>query len=129
MWGTSGTELLLLVGRDKPDRFREALAGIGIADRELVRRAPVLAPLDAHADPGIDAVIQEQRLRALNERLGTHLDRYLFDQGTDAARAWQFAVLWPAALLEHHAELLGVQSHVRATVTEPAWACLRRCVG
>lgn len=75
------------------------------------------------------AEIRAHYLRALNERLGTNLDRYLFDQGTDAARAWQFAVLWPAALLEHHAHLLGVQSHVRATVTEPAWACLRRCVG
>jgi hypothetical protein len=118
----------IAVHRDGPAVFDWQRVGVGPAAYDLAcfygssrwwfGRLPLSLP-----------EIRAHYLRALNERLGTNLDRYLFDQGTDAARAWQFAVLWPAALLEHHAHLLGVQGHVRATVTEPAWACLRRCVG
>jgi hypothetical protein len=64
----------------------------------------------------------------LSERLGYRVDRYVFDMGMDAARAWRFAVLWPSAILEHRAHLLARLSYMRSTVIEPAYASLRRSV-
>lgn len=68
-------------------------------------------------------------LTRLNEQLGHNIDRYIFDVGMDAARAWRFAVLWPTVILEHHTNLLATLHHMRATAIEPAYASLRRCVG
>ncbi|HYP19477.1 MAG TPA: aminoglycoside phosphotransferase family protein [Chloroflexia bacterium] len=68
-------------------------------------------------------------LARLNEQLGYSVDRYSFDTGMDAARAWRFAVLWPTPILEHHGSLLAQLHHMRATAIEPAFASLRRCLG
>lgn len=68
-------------------------------------------------------------LARLNKQLGHNIDRYVFDVGMDAARAWRFAVLWPTVILEHHTGLLATLHHMRATAIEPAFASLRRCVG
>ncbi len=68
-------------------------------------------------------------LSRLNEQLCSSVDRYIFDVGMDAARAWRFAVLWPTVILEHHTSLLAGLHHMRATAIEPAYASLRRCVG
>lgn len=67
-------------------------------------------------------------LQHLNERLDRPVDRYLFDAGIDAARAWHFAAIWPAAIREHHITLLAGLRHLQNTVIEPASASLRRCV-
>jgi len=64
----------------------------------------------------------------LNERLGFKVDRYIFDMGIDAARAWRFAVLWPPTIVEHRAHLLARLTYLRSTVIEPAYASLRRSV-
>lgn len=66
-------------------------------------------------------------LQHLNERLNRPVDRYLFDAGIDAARAWHFAAFWPAAIREHHTTLLAGLHHLQNTVIEPASASLRRC--
>jgi aminoglycoside/choline kinase family phosphotransferase len=68
-------------------------------------------------------------LARLNERLGYKVDRYPFDEGVDAARAWRFVVLWPTPILEHHGTLLAQLHRMRATTIEPAFASLRRCLG
>jgi hypothetical protein len=67
-------------------------------------------------------------LACLSEHLGYKVDRYIFDMGMDAARAWRFAVLWPSAIQEHRAHLLARLTYMRATVLEPAYASLRRTV-
>lgn len=66
-------------------------------------------------------------LACLREKLGYKVDRYVFDLGLDAARAWRFATFWPLAILEHHTALLARINYLRATVIEPAAASLRRC--
>jgi aminoglycoside phosphotransferase (APT) family kinase protein len=73
--------------------------------------------------------IRSHYLERLNDKLGQRVDRYIFDIGMDAARAWRFAVLWPTVILEHHVGLLANLTHMRATAIEPAFASLRRCIG
>ncbi len=68
-------------------------------------------------------------LERLNEKLDKKVDRYSFDVGMDAARAWRFAVLWPTVIVEHHAGLQCSLQHTRSTAIEPAFASLRRCLG
>jgi phosphotransferase family enzyme len=67
-------------------------------------------------------------MACLNERLGYKVDRYIFDIGIDAARAWRFALLWLPTIIEHRAHLLARLSYMRATVIEPAYASLKRSV-
>jgi hypothetical protein len=67
-------------------------------------------------------------MACLSERLGYHVDRYIFDMGMDAARAWRFAVLWPGAIVEHRSHLLARLTYMRSTVIEPAYASLRRSI-
>lgn len=71
--------------------------------------------------------IRNHYLQRMSER-GLHVDRYVFDVGMDAARAWRFAVLWPTVIVEHHESLLANLHHMRATAIEPAYASLRRCL-
>lgn len=73
--------------------------------------------------------MRSRYLARLNERLGHSVDRYIFDAGMDAARAWRFAVLWPTVIWENHTNLLAGLHHMRATAIEPAYASLRRSVG
>ncbi|MDQ6695685.1 MAG: aminoglycoside phosphotransferase family protein [Chloroflexota bacterium] len=68
-------------------------------------------------------------LERLNEQLGKKVDRYCFDMGMDAARAWRFAVLWPTVILEHHTNFQANLHHMRSTAIEPAFASLRRSLG
>jgi hypothetical protein len=75
------------------------------------------------------AAMRNHYLQRLNDHLGRCLDRYLFDAAFDAARAWSFLTLWPAAILDCHATLLASRHHLQATVIEPAYASLRRCAG
>jgi hypothetical protein len=67
-------------------------------------------------------------LNCLNEHLGHRVDRYAFDMGMDAARAWRFAVLWPTVIVENHVHLLARINFMRATAIEPAYASLRRAM-
>ena len=67
-------------------------------------------------------------MERLRWRLGELLDRYAFDLGVDAARAWRFAVYWPVVLLENYVSLLAQRRRLQNAVTEPAYASLRRCV-
>ncbi len=67
-------------------------------------------------------------LTCLNERLGQNIDRYAFDLGMDAARAWRFAIAWPLIIAEHHATLLATLHRLQNAIIEPAFASLRRCV-
>ena len=72
------------------------------------------------------AEMRSQYLKRLNERLGERVDRYIFDAGVDAARAWRFALLWPQAIVENHVSLLANLRHLQNTVMEPAFASLSR---
>ncbi|MEO8287897.1 MAG: aminoglycoside phosphotransferase family protein [Chloroflexota bacterium] len=65
-------------------------------------------------------------LACLNEHLGYRVDRYIFDMGMDAARAWRFAVLWPTTIVEQRPHLLARLNYMRTTVIEPAYTSLRR---
>lgn len=66
-------------------------------------------------------------LTRLNERLGQNVDRYVFDLGVDAARAWRFAILWPTFIMEHYATLLAALRQLQNAIIEPAFASLCRC--
>ena len=65
-------------------------------------------------------------LHELNARLERSVDRYAFDSGIDAARAWHFALYWLPFIAEQHSTLLACRHHLSASVIEPAFAALRR---